>query len=47
MEQIAQQIDIDLTRYNERLNDIMLALTVVTIIFVPPTVIGGIMGMNV
>lgn len=33
--------------YNERLNKIMLLLTIVTIVFTPATVIGGIMGMNV
>lgn len=34
-------------KYNFRLNNIMLTLTFVTIIFMPPGIIGGIMGMNV
>ena len=34
-------------KYNFRLNNIMLALTFVTIVFMPPSIIGGIMGMNV
>lgn len=34
-------------KYNFRLNKIMLTLTFVTIIFMPPGIIGGIMGMNV
>ena len=36
-----------MTRYNERLNDIMLALTFVTLLVLPAEVVGGIMGMNV
>ena len=36
-----------MARYNERLNRIMLALTLVTIVFTPPGIIGGLMGMNV
>lgn len=34
-------------KYNFRLNNIMLALTFVTIVFMPPAIIGGIFGMNV
>ena len=34
-------------KYNFRLNNIMLALTFVTIVFMPPALIGGLMGMNV
>ena len=42
-----QRLDIQLNATNERLNKIMLALTIVTIMMIPPGVIGGIMGMNV
>ena len=34
-------------KYNFKLNNIMLALTFVTILFMPPALIGGLMGMNV
>lgn len=47
LDQFTQQVDNELMKYNFRLNNIMLTLTFVTIIFMPPGIIGGIMGMNV
>ena len=47
LDEIAQRTDITLMHYNEHLNKIMLALTVITIFAIPPTLIGGLMGMNV
>lgn len=43
----AQKIEISLAGHNERLNRIMLALTLVTILTMPYSIIGGIMGINV
>ena len=34
-------------KYNFRMNNIMLSLTFVTIVTMPPSLIGGLMGMNV
>lgn len=39
--------DVSLTRNNERLNYILLVLTLVTVLMMPFSVVGGIMGMNV
>jgi len=39
--------EITLAKQNKRMNSIMLLLTLTTICFMPPQVIGGIMGMNV
>jgi len=47
LEAFSQRTEISLAQYNKRLNKIMLALTLSTICFIPPQVIGGIMGMNV
>ena len=47
LEAFAQKIDIRLTSYNRKLNKILLFLTLITILSMPFSVIGGIMGMNV
>ena len=39
--------DVSQTRTNERLNYILLVLTLVTVLMMPFSVVGGIMGMNV
>ena len=38
--------DLLVTRIGQRTNDIMKVLTLVTVILLPATVLGGIMGMN-
>ena len=47
VEKYATNIDIELNKRTDSLNDIMMVFTIITIIFVPPQLIGGIMGMNV
>ena len=47
IEKYSQNIDIELNRTTERLNKIMLLLSFMTIVFIPPSTIGGLMGMNV
>lgn len=39
--------EVNLARNNERLNYILLVLTLVTVLSMPFSVVGGIMGMNV
>lgn len=47
VEAFSQRTEISLAHYNERLNKIMLALTLTTICLLPPQIIGSIMGMNI
>ena len=47
VEAFSQRTEISLAQYNERLNKIMLALTLTTICLLPPQVLGSIMGMNI
>ena len=47
MEKYSSKLDISITRYNKKLNKILLVFTFITILFLPVGSIGGIMGMNI
>ena len=40
-------VDESLLKYQKKVNNVMLALTVITLMFMPFTVVGGLFGMNV
>ena len=47
IEKYAQYIDIEMTAATKNVNKIMMLFTIVTLVVMPPQIIGGIMGMNV